>query len=408
MIYRFGLPVGIGELYNFMGLFTSGDVVPRFEAEFRLKLGAKYSHASYKGRTAIYLILRSLDLKEGDEVLVPSFVCETVIKAILRAGLKPKLLDIDPDTFTIDVNRLKDAVSPKTRALICVHTFGQPCDMDAIMEIARERGFYVIEDCAQALGARYKKQNVGTIGNVSMYSFHVDKLMSTGFGGMILTNDDWIEGRIQDNLKLLAKCTRSDDLRVRKRFLESIRYSMPNAYGLVHKINPGLGDKPYGPTVTDNGEAVLEDYIKQMSPISAGIGLVQLTKLDQMNEKRKLNAELLANGISGLDFLEPPKIIKEVDHAYLNYTVKVKGENAERDRVKIIQSLNKSGIEALNYIWAFVIHQVPYYRKICGITDEKFPGTDEAVKRIINLPTNPLLKKRDMDHMINSLSSIDL
>jgi len=398
-IYRYGVPVGAAEIVASTGL-SAGNAAPDFEEGFRRMYGEEYhSHATYKGRTAIYLILKSLGLKEGDEVLIPSFVCETVIKAILRASLTPRLVDIDNKTFTIDPSSVRESITPKTRALIAVHTFGQPCDLKALGEITKDAGIYLIEDCAQALGAKYRDKPVGTFGDASMFSFHIDKVLSTGFGGMTLTKDLVIEAGIEKNLSLLAKCTFKDDLRVRKRFYEGVTHSTPGIYGLYKKVAYS-GDRPYVPSVAEDGVIDEEDYIKKISSVSAAIGIPQIGRLQQILDARSRNANLLSKGLEGLSFLEKPGAVNDSAPSYLVYTVKVRGENPKEDRLKIIRALNESGIEALNYIWAFGLHEVPYYKKACSITDERFPGTQDAVKRIINIPVHPLIGEKDMQRII--------
>lgn len=398
---RFGVVQGPEDVLSSFGMLRTKGAVKRFEAAFGKKLGSEMCHATYKGRTAVYLVLKSLGLKEGDEVLVPSFVCETVINPILRAGLKPRLLDIDPTTFTLDIDSLNESVSSRTRALIAVHTFGQPCDLKPVIELAQDHGISVVEDCAQAVGAQYAGKNVGLLGDAAVYSFHIDKTMSTGYGGMALTRDASINERMERMLPVLRRCTFKDDLRVRKRFYEGFMYRF-------RKIGRDPGDRPYGPSVSDGSELVsAEDYLKEMSPISAAIGLVQLRRLDSMIKRRRENAKLLESLLSGSSLVELPRKIKGTDPAYMTYTVKVASENAREERLRLIRELNAAGIEATNYVWAFAIHQVPYYRRLCDTGAGNYKGTEDAVLRLVNLPVHPLLGEEDMKHMAEVILSME-
>lgn len=404
-IYQFGLPVGTKEFSRFIGLGRNGKEVSQLEEKFKSMFGAESAVATYKGRTAIYLILKSLESAPGDEVILPSFVCETVIKPILLAGLRPRLVDIDEKTFTLDPDSVARNAGPKTRAIIAVHTFGQPCDLKALGEIAADNGSCLIEDCAQAIGAEYKGEAVGSIGDASIFSYHLDKMMDAGFGGVALTKDRELGARMEKNRTLLAKCTAKDDVSVRKRFLESVLYSAPGIYGLVKRPGPDADDKPYPPSASHGGP---DDFLKGMSPLSAAIGLTQLSKIPGMIDIRRRNALILEKGLKSLDHLELPGTIKDTKPAYLNYSVKVRSEDCKAARLKIIREMNSSGMQILNYIWPFALHQLPYYSTVCNLGDGNFSGTDSAVDSILNLPTHPLLRERDMQRIVSSIANISL
>jgi dTDP-4-amino-4,6-dideoxygalactose transaminase len=164
-----------------------------------------------------------------------------------------------------------------------------------------------------------------------------------------------------------------------------------------------LGDAPYGPTLLN-----VEKFNKEMSPVSARIGLIQFMKLNNMLEKRRRNASILEEGIKGIDFLEAPQILKNTNPSFLCYTVSVKTENLKEDRIKIINELNKKNIEANNYIWPYAIHQIPDYQKVCELGVNDFSGTDKVIRSIINIPVHPLLEEKDMERIVRTISAIDL
>ena len=182
------------------GHFILGPEVEAFEAEFAAYCGSRQGVAVGSGTEALRLALQALKLQTGDEVITVSFTAFPTILAVLAAGARPVLVDIDPETFVMDVNAVRDAFSPRTRAIIPVHLFGHPVDMDPLLELAREKGIAVIEDACQAHGAEYKGRKLGGLGNLACFSFYPTKnLAGLGDGGMVLTND----GQLADRLRSL-------------------------------------------------------------------------------------------------------------------------------------------------------------------------------------------------------------
>ena len=167
------------------------------EEEFREYLGAKYAFAFNSGRSALMAILNSLGLEQGSEVLLQAFTCNAVPNPVIWAGLKPVFVDVNEETFNIDIEDLKRKVSPKSRAVIVQHTFGLPADMDKIVKICQENSLILIEDCAHALGAKYKGRLVGTFGKAAFFSFSRDKVISSIYGGMVTTNDDELAQKLE-------------------------------------------------------------------------------------------------------------------------------------------------------------------------------------------------------------------
>ncbi|MGE5582417.1 MAG: aminotransferase class I/II-fold pyridoxal phosphate-dependent enzyme, partial [Bacillota bacterium] len=168
---------------------TAGPFVPEFEARFASYLKAGACVAVQSGTAALHMALYELGIKEGDEVIVPAITFVASVNPVTYVGATPVLVDIDPDTWNIDPDKIEKTITPRTKAIIPVHLYGFPCDMDAIMDIANRHGLYVIEDATESLGATYKGRYTGTIGHIGCFSFNGNKVITTGGGGMIATNN---------------------------------------------------------------------------------------------------------------------------------------------------------------------------------------------------------------------------
>ncbi|RLF24053.1 MAG: DegT/DnrJ/EryC1/StrS aminotransferase [Thermoprotei archaeon] len=251
-----------------------GNKVKEFEEAFARYHGVKHAIAVSSGTAALHVALKALGIGPGDEVIVPPFTFVATATAVLHSNAIPVFADIDPKTYNLDPKSIEDRITDRTKAIIVVHLFGCPADMDPIMKIANEYNLYVVEDCAQAIGAEYRGRKVGTIGDVGCFSFYQSKNMMTGEGGMIITNDDGIA----------EKC-------------RLVRHHGEPAW--YHYILLG--------------------YNYRMTEMQAALGIVQLKKLERFNEIRRRNAmkytELLKD-IEGLILPEEPPYGKHVWHLY--------------------------------------------------------------------------------------------
>jgi perosamine synthetase len=176
---------------------SSGKYINTFETEFAKFCETKHGVAVSNGTVALQLALLALGIKEGDEVIVPDLTFAATINAVLHVNATPVIVDVEKDSWCIDPLEIKKAVSPKTKAIIPVHLYGQPCDMDAIMEIANDHNLFIIEDCAEAHGAKYKGKKVGSFGNISCFSFFGNKIITTGEGGICVTNSDMLDQKMR-------------------------------------------------------------------------------------------------------------------------------------------------------------------------------------------------------------------
>ncbi|MCO6042270.1 DegT/DnrJ/EryC1/StrS family aminotransferase [Thermococcus alcaliphilus] len=340
------------------GMLAHGKEVEAFEKEFAEYLGAKHGIAVSNGTAALDVALKALKIGPGDEVITTPFTFIASANSILFQGAKPVFADIDPKTFNLDPNDVLEKITNKTKAIIVVHLYGQPADMEAFKEIAEDYKLYLVEDCAQAHGAEFKGQKVGTFGDIAAFSFYPTKNMTTGEGGMVVTNDDE-----------LAK--RADLIR---------------NHGQAEKyLHVELG------------------YNLRMTNIAAAIGRVQLKKLDEWNTKRIENAKLLSEGISKIDGLTPPYVDSRVKHVFHQYVIRVEDE-FPMSRDELMAKLRERGIgTAVHY--PIPVHHQPLYQKL-GYPKDICPNAIDASKRVLSLPVHPAVSRGDIEYIIKTLKEL--
>ena len=338
------------------GMLASGEWVKKFEEQFAEYIGVKYAVATTSGTVALDIALKALGVKSGDEVIVPDFTFIATANAVLFQNAKPVFADVDEKTFTIDPDDVLEKITPRTKAIIGVHLFGHPFDVKAIQEICEDHNLFLIEDCAQAHGAEYKGKKVGCFGTVSCFSFYATKNMTTGEGGMVLTNNKEIERR----LRLI--------------------------------INHGQ-NKKYLHTVLG--------YNYRMTNIQAAIGIAQLKKLEVFNEKRIRNARYLNKHLKAP--LETPYKKNNVKHVYHQYVVKIK-EDFPMKRDELINYLSEKGIgSAIHY--PLPIHKQPLYQKL-GYPRDLCPVSTELSKVVLSLPVHPALTHEDLRYICETINDV--
>ena len=256
---------------------SQGEHVAKFEKSFANSLKSRQALAVTNGTAALHLALLSLDVKSGDEVVIPSFSFVASANCVLYVGAKPIFVDIDPHTFNIDPQKIEKAISPKTKAIIVVHYAGQPADLSPILDIAEKHGLHVIEDAAEAHGATYKKRMAGSIGLIGCFSFYPNKNITTGEGGMVVTDDN----EIAEKIRLLRS------------------HGQDSRY---HHITIG--------------------YNYRMTDIQAALGVVQLKRLNWVLRKKEEAAEYYRELLSDAKGVQTPHVIQDVTHAYMFYTIK--------------------------------------------------------------------------------------
>jgi perosamine synthetase len=320
------------------GRFIKGPVLEEFESKFSNYCGAKYGIGVSSGTAAIYLALRALDVKQGDEVIVPSMSFIASASPILMLGATPKFVDVD-ESYCMDMADLKKKVSGKTKAVICVHLYGQMCDMDTIMALKKQHGFKLIEDCAQAHGAEYKGRKAGSFGDISAFSFFPSKNMTVcGDGGMAITSDQ----SLAEKLKMLRDHGRTD------------KY--------LHRM-------------------LSMNF--RMSEISAAIGIEQLKHLDEWDSKRREIAKVYNSLLSG--GLIKPREFENRKHVYHLYVIRTKN----RDALK--EYLAKNDI-ASDVHYPVPIHLQPIFSNYTA----QLKNTEQFAKEILSLPIYPVITESEI------------
>lgn len=330
--------------------FILGEEVKRFEEEFAKFSGAKHCIGLSSGTSALALSLRALGVKQGDEVITVGLTFTATAEAICHVGGVPVFVDVEPSTFCMDPTLIERAITPRTKAIIPVHLYGNPCDMDGIMDIARKHGLRVIEDAAQAHGASYKGQKIGVIGDMGCFSFYPGKnLGAYGDAGAVITNDDTLAGKV----RLLRDHGRT---------------------GKYEHLEVGYGERLDG--------------------IQAAILAAKLQHLAEWTEARRKWAAMYGERLAGLPLqvAQPTKGAYAVHHIYA-ITVD------ERD--SLLKFLNERGIKA-GIHYPIPLHLQPCYRYL-GYGEGDLPVSERAGKSEISLPMYPELGERNVNEVAEAL-----
>lgn len=342
------------------GWLTSGPLVNKFEEQFAEFVGAEYAIAVNSCTAALHSILLALGIGKGDEVIVPSNTFVATANVALYVGAKPVFADSDPETFNISPEDIERKISQKTKAIIVVHLGGNPCDMDKIRKIAEENDLYLIEDCAHAHGAKYRGQSTGTFGIAGAFSFYPTKVMTTGEGGIVVTNDQKLAERIK-----------------------AIRNHGRAAFGPAEIIDLGFNYR--------------------MTELNAIIGLSQLAHINDFLETRRKIANRYNKALSEIDWLVPQKVKEESISSYYAYIVKLE-KDAPITRDELMLKLREKGIETS--ILYHPVHLQPYYRKLFGYSKGYLPIAEMLGERTLALPIYSCMPVEEADYVIEALKQI--
>jgi len=349
--------IGEDEIRAVEAVLRSGYIVQHnktkeFEKEFSSYIGTKYGIATSSGTAALMIALESLGIKEGDEVITTSFTFVATGNAILYTGAKPVFVDIDPRTFNMDVDLLEERITEKTKAIMPVHLYGQPCEMKKLEKICHDNRLFLIEDAAQAHGAEYDGKKAGSFGDISCFSFYATKNLVTAEGGMCLTDSEEIENK----------------LRMIRDHGQSERY--------VHQMLA---------------------YNFRMTDINAALGLVQLKKLDAMNEKRAKNAECFTKHLKDLNWLETPFIPENMQSSWHQYTLKI----LEGKRDEFLGHMTENNIQC-NIYYPIPLYLQPVYRNL-GYKEGLCPISERVSKEVVSIPVGPHLTEIDTKVIIDTI-----
>jgi dTDP-4-amino-4,6-dideoxygalactose transaminase len=407
MIPRTAIPIGNLELLSalFPVVRDNDKEVADFEKDLASYLGAKKVFAVNSGRTALYLALRSLGLKCGENVIVPAYSCAIVFEVILRLGLKPTLVDVDPETYNINCELIPKAITSKTKAIIPVHLFGRPCEMKQIMEIASEYDLFVIEDAAQALGAEYKGMKIGTFGDLAIFSFGPGKSITSGEGGAIIINNTGLINKVVENLSSLPDPNLGWYLRVIKNMVAMKVFSNQSFYGFIRdylerRLNRTDKQILFNCLRLSNEDSKnLYPTIKlaKLPSLSAKIARLQLKKVDDLNKKRIRNALILTKLLSKIvDYVHLPKMNGEVKSTFTRYPIRLLLNLNARDQIK--KRLIKKGVD-VETPYHYLVDYIRYFNGF-------YPQTEVACKNIITLPTHPCLTLKDLHKIAIALNEV--
>ncbi len=341
------------------GMLRQGKKVEEFERMFAEKVGARFAIAVSSGTAALHIAYLAT-LERGAEVLVPAFTHISTASMVCFTGCKLVFCDIDPRTFTIDVEDVKEKITSKTFAIVPVHLFGNACDVDELVEIAEDHKLKIIWDAAQAHGTEYKERDVGSFDDMVCYSFYPTKNITTCEGGMITTND----------AELNRKC------RLLREHGQERKY-----YHTMLGLN------------------------YRMTDVEAAIGIEQLKKLDTFVERRIRNAEFLTRHLSKIGGIETPYVKSHVKHTYNQYSILVDSEKLGMSRDELAAALRERGIgTAIHY--PTPLHLQPVFKEMLGTKEGDFPVSEEISKKILALPVHPYLSLEELCKVVRTVAEI--
>jgi perosamine synthetase len=340
---------------------SEGPFVKKFEELFALKVSRKYAIAVSNGSVALDTALISLGIKAGDEVIMPTFTIICCASAITRVGAMPVLVDSDENTWNIDVTKIEDKITSKTKAIMVVHLYGLPVDMDKILELAKKYNLKIIEDAAEEFGQEYKGKPIGSFGDISCFSFYPNKHITTGEGGMITT----------DNIDISEKC----------RSLRNMCFKTERRF-----LHDELG------------------YNYRMTNIQAALGVAQLERIDEFIKIKRATGELynkLLSNVKGIE-LNCPKT-DYADSIYWVYGVVLKNE-VPFDACEAISLMHKEGIGTRPFFWP--MHQQPAFNKMGLFLNEYYPIAERIARRGFYLPSGLSISKTEIEIVVNKLIKI--
>jgi dTDP-4-amino-4,6-dideoxygalactose transaminase len=332
------------------GMLAQGPRVAEFERRFAELCQTKHAIATSSGTTALNVALLAHEIGPGDEVITTPFTFIASVNSILYTGAQAVLVDIDEETFNIDPALIEAAVTPRTKAIMPVHLYGYPCDMDPILDIAERHGLVIIEDAAQAVGARYKGRVAGSFGT-ACFSLYATKNVMSGEGGLITTDDD--------SIAETARMIRSHGMRRR-----------------YHHDMMG--------------------YNFRMSDLHAAIGVVQMDRLEESTAKRRANAAYLS---AKIESVRVPMVKDGYEHVWHQYTVRVSGE-----RDAAVQQLNQAGV-GTGIFYPIPAHKQAHLQAL-GYGELSLPVAEKLSQEVISLPIHPLVSQADLETIVREVNRL--
>ncbi len=341
------------------GVLGLGPCARGFEEAVAERCGVKHAITLSSGTSALHLAVRGLGIGEGDEVLVPSFTFAASVNAILYERATPVFVDIEPETLNLSIEDCERRITPKTRAIMVVDVFGHPADWDGLETLARKHDLLLIDDCCEAIGSEYRGRPLGSLGNAGAFAFYPNKQITTGEGGMLVTDDD--------DLATLARSLRNQGRDAMGAWLD----------------HPRLG------------------FNYRMDELSAALGLSQFRRLDTFMERRAHVASLYNERLAGLPRVEAPTVQDHVTMSWFVYVVRL-AEGLDRDPV--MKKMEQRGIPVRGYFQP--VHELTYARKYINSSTDGLPVTESMARRTVAIPFHNHLSEAAVDRVVEVLAEV--
>lgn len=350
------------------GWLTSGPRVVRFEGAFAGVVGARHAIALNSGTAALHLALEAVGIKRGDEVIIPTYTFAATGEVVTYLGARPVLVDCRADTLNIDAGTIEPYLTSRTKAVIPVHIAGQACDMDPILDLARRRGLHVIEDAAHALPTTYRGRTVGSIGDLTTFSFYATKTITTGEGGMVTTERDDYAARIK------------------RMSLHGLSGDAWNRYTTMGRWFYEIEEFGFKYNLTD---------------LAAALGIRQLHRMEEFHQRRRRIAEMYTEAFADLDSCATPGEAPYGTHAWHLYILQLNLSALRVGRNEVMEALRHRGVATSVHFMPLHLH--PVYRKAYGYRPGQFPAAETAFTAAISLPIYPRLSDEDVNYVIDAV-----
>ena len=350
----------VNDSLNSGWISSAGKYVELFEKNFASFIGAKHATTTSNGTTALHLALESLGIGKGDEVIMPDLTIISCAFAAMYVSAKPVFVDVDPETGNIDPQKIEQSITKRTKAIMVVHLYGHPVDMDPVVEIAKKHKLYIVEDAAEAHGAQYKGRKVGAIGDIGCFSFYGNKIVTTGEGGMVVTNNE----ELHKKAKLIKDLAHSEGKRF---FHDRVGYNF------------------------------------RMTNIQAALGCGELEHVEEYIEKKRWMAQLYTELLKDIPFLNTPVEKSYAKSVYWMYALLLtKDSPVSRDEFMV--KLKEQGVDTRTYF--FPLHTQPVLTKKYQYDDAQFPVTNDLSARGLYLPSGLAITEDQIEAVGESIKKI--
>jgi len=376
------------------------DSVQKFENNFAQRFNNAKAFSFWKGRVALYAILKALGMTENDEVILPGYTCVMDLNPIKYLAARPVYVDIEPKTFNMDVSLLEEKITPKTKVIIAQHTYGYVCDMDAILDIANRHNITVIEDCCLSLGSTYKGRLTGTFGKAAYFSFQWNKPFTTGLGGMAITNDKNIADKLKTLQQQAVEPTSKELFMLAAQLAVYRTVIYPRTTALAQQVFRALTKK--GAVVGSSSCAefnpmMADDFFKKMSSIQARSGIRQLKKIDKNIAHRKAMGKLYDQLLTAKGWPVRQYDKKMQEPVLVRYPVRI------AEKQKALEEAARCGIE-LGSWFECPLHPIETPIEKYDYQTGMCPQAEKASREVVNLPLHPRASERTVKRTVDFIT----